>query len=166
MKKTVKTLLGLFTVLLLLTAYDTAADAHGRFRGSVIIGPVYDPWYDPWYGSGYPYYPPYSAYPAYPPRYYAPADYGYLWTQIEPNQAQVWVDGKFFGIVKEFDGPVNHLKLSVGTHEVQFRLKGYRAFTTNVYISPLGTASVEYDLSPVNEGKPGDGREEEEEEAE
>jgi len=150
MRKLVKALLGMLTVLLVLTAFSPLAEAHRHFRGGVIIGPVYDPWYDPWYGPGYPYYPY-----GYPPRYNYRSDYGYLWTQIEPNKAEVWVDGDYFGLVKEFDGPVRHLLLPIGRHKVEFRLKGYRTFKTSVHISPDGTTSVEYDLVPLAKGETG-----------
>ena len=61
---------------------------------------------------------------------------------------------KLFGFVKDFDGPINHLKLPLGMHRVQFKAPGYRIFSVNVYIAPGRTSEVEYKLEPLPSGLP------------
>lgn len=100
----------------------------------------------------YPYYAPYDPYYYPPPYYYAPPNYGELQTSVEPNKAEVWVDGKFFGVVKKFDGPINHLKLPVGMREVTFKAPDYKTYNINVYIAPGQTTEVEYKLVPLHSG--------------
>jgi PEGA domain len=150
MRYVIKILLGVVMALMLSGMLCSAADAHGHahVRGTVHIGgyigpyyspyywnePWYDPWYDPWYPGGR--------------WYYAPSNYGWLWTQVEPNTAEILVDGKSFGQVKAFDGPVNHLRLPVGKHAAEFRLPGYETYRTEFYIYPGDTTSVNYDLLP------------------
>lgn len=145
MRLLVKLVFGVALALLFSAAFCGAADAHmrGRFGGGVIIAPYpyYSPYYDPWY---------------YPQPYYPPPNYGWLKTDVEPNTAEVWVDGKFFGYVKDFDGPINHLKLPLGLHEVDFKAPGYKTFSVNVDISPDATSEVEYNLRPLPSGTPPD----------
>src|SRR5579862_3346506 len=89
------------------------------------------------YGYGYPYYYPYGyAYPgyvypgysyAYPPTGYitgqpgAPAGWGDVRIEDAPKDAQVFADGGYVGIVSDFDGPVHHLTLSAGVHQLEIR---------------------------------------------
>ncbi len=156
MRYSLKIALGVVAAILLFGMLCNTADAGGRVhaRGHVHVGagvyfgpyygPYYDPWYDPWYPRGY---------------YYPPPDHGWLWTQIEPNTAEVWVDGKYFGLVKEFDGPVNHLRLPTGEHEARFRHPDYEDFTADFYIYPGETTSINFDMRPLPSGEPGRGAE-------
>jgi len=153
MKTFFNILLGVVTAVVLVAAFASVSEARGghgghfRGRGSVHIGGYYDPWYDPfYYNPMYPQYPPAGYY------YVQPPDYGYLKTSVEPNAAEVLVDGKLFGHVEDFDGPVNHLKLPLGVHEVQFRMPGYRSYTVNFTVTPGDTTEVRYDLTAL----PGD----------
>jgi len=146
----------LFTIAVIGCAFPPRAEARSRvfIGGSVHFGPYYDPWYDPWYDPYYdPFYRPVYPYP-YPYRryYYVPSTTGWLWTQVEPNTAEVWVDGKLFGLVRDFDGPVNHLQLQAGEHEAQFRLPGYRTYTVGFVISPDDTTTINYGLQPLPRG--------------
>jgi outer membrane protein OmpA-like peptidoglycan-associated protein len=147
MKLLVKIISGMVLTMLLSTAFCGAAQAFrggwGGGRGGWGIAPYPYPY-------PYPYYDPYY----YPPDYYAPPDYGELRTEVEPNKAEVWVDGKFFGLAKNFDGPINHLKLPVGMHKVQFKAPDYKTISVNVYIAPGGLADIEYNLVPLPSGPP------------
>jgi len=137
MKLLVKIITGMALTVLLSAAFCGVAEA--RWWGGWGVAPYPYPY-------PYPYYAPYD--------YYAPADYGELRTEIKPNKAEVWVDGKFFGYAKDFDGPINHLKLPVGMHEVQFKAPGYRTYNINVYIAPGRTADIEDKLVPLPAGPP------------
>ena len=105
-------------------------------------------WYDPYYEPGYyPWYGP-GNYP-----YYYPSNYGYLRTRVEPDNAEVWVDDKYFGIADDFDGWFYHLKLPLGVRKVQFKLKGYRSYTVNFTVTPDDTTTITHHLEPLAEGE-------------
>jgi len=119
--------------------------------------------YAPYYGYGpyyaYPYYGyPYFAYPYYfpGPMYGISTSYqssgsaaehhdeavtqtpdvptGSLRLRASPSSAKVYVDGALAGTVDDFDGLGGHLKIPVGTHELELRADGYRSWTTQVTI--------------------------------
>jgi hypothetical protein len=142
-------MLGKFVLIFSLAALFTGTcPLHSQARTDVFIGGSvgfapyywYDPWYDPWYGPGY-----------HP--YYYPSNFGYLRTNVEPDKAEVWVDDKYFGITDDFDGWFYNLKLPLGVHKVQFRLKGYRTYTVNFTVTPDDTTTIDRKLEPLAEGE-------------
>ncbi|MBI5191654.1 MAG: PEGA domain-containing protein [Nitrospirae bacterium] len=160
--RTLAKVLALTALSLALTAVlcapaEAGRRGHGHSHGHVSFGtsiyfgpgyfgpgyynPWYDPWYDPWTG---PYY--------YRPYYYPPADYGYLDTDVTPDTAEVWVDGKFFGTASEFDGWFESLKLPLGVHTAEFRLPGYLPYAVSFTITPEDTTSIEHVMQPAPEG--------------
>ena len=89
------------------------------------------------YGHGYgPYRYGYSGYSYYP---YAYGGYGYggygssladpytgfLRLKVRPRDAQVYIDGYYVGIVDEFDGVFQRLRLEEGPHHVEIRHPAY-----------------------------------------
>jgi len=132
--------------------------------------PYYSPWYYPYYpgfsfgislgfgwpapywgayGYGYPYAYPY----AYPYPYYWYDNSGSARLQITPRNAQVYVDGRFVGLVDDFDGTVQRLRLGNGTHELQIYLDGYRTLTQNVLFTPGTTVKIQTALQPLGPGE-------------
>jgi hypothetical protein len=85
-----------------------------------------------------------SAYyrPAYHYSYYRPvyrsARYGSAWikTDVEPDEARVYVDGRLVGTADDFDGFPRMLRVSPGTHRLTFRLSGYAPYTVVVRALP------------------------------
>jgi hypothetical protein len=114
--------------------------------------------YDSFYGSFYygysPYY--YSGYYGYSPYYYgggyARSGYGYrtgsLRLLVEPNQARVYVDGYYAGIVDDFDGLFQRLNISPGRHEIMFKLDGFRTYRVRVYVPLDQTVKIHYRMVP------------------
>jgi PEGA domain len=125
----------------------------------------YSPWYyGPYYsgfgfgvGFGWPgaYGGPYGypyAYPyAYP--YYWYDSTGSVRLQITPRAAQVYVDGRFVGLVDDFDGSFQRLHLEIGHHELQVYLDGYRTLTQKVLITRGTTLKMEGVLQPLGPGE-------------
>ena len=64
---------------------------------------------------------------------------GALRLQIDPDFAQVFVDGYFAGSVNEFDGVFHHLKLRVGLHHVEVRAPEYETLVIDLSIQPRHT---------------------------
>jgi PEGA domain-containing protein len=102
----------------------------------------------PYYGYGYGYgayygygsygygYAPYG-YSLPPPAYVSAAPgyaYGGVRIQDAPENAQVFVDGYYMGVVDDFDGPTQHLNLTAGPHQIEIRAAGLQpiAFDVNV----------------------------------
>jgi hypothetical protein len=101
-------------------------------RGHVFIGGYF---YDPFYGP-YPWWPrtayPYWYFPVYDNR----AD---VRLRVEPEEAEdaaVYVDGFYAGVVDDFNGVFQSLPLTPGGHTIVLYLEGYRSVRHNFYLSP------------------------------
>jgi hypothetical protein len=113
----------------------------------------------PYYGFGYPYgygYP--YAYSAYGYGRYGYGGYGYggygygggyrgygyggVRIQDAPEEAQVFVDGYYVGIVDDFDGAFQHLDLEAGPHQIEIRAPGRPPAQFSVNVQPGRTMSI------------------------
>src|SRR5689334_572661 len=145
-----------------------------RFITPRIVGVFpYRPYYYPfrpgltlgfYAGYGYPYGFPYYAYPYYgygypyaygygygvPPAGYVSAQpgvaYGGVRIEGAPKDAQVFADGYFVGVVEDFDGPVRHLNLPAGAHQIEIRPAGAQPIAFDVNVQPGQTLSVHADV--------------------
>ena len=97
------------------------------------------------FGLGYFYYDPYrwsGAYPGYGygsgyyRRPYSSFDIGELRLDVSPRHAQVFVDGYYAGIVDDFDGAFQALKLESGAHRIDISAPGFETLTFDVRIDP------------------------------
>ena len=101
------------------------------------------------YGYGYGHYPygysgyAYSSYGAYSPYGYlgythspslADPYTGFLRLKVRPRDAQVYVDGYYVGIVDEFDGVFQRLRLEEGPHQIEIRHPAYLPLELEVLI--------------------------------
>ncbi len=138
------------TAFLVMMAWPSQASAQRRghvrgpgVRSVVFVGGgfgyprffLYDPWYQPWrpYGP----YGPYGPYRGY--------GYGYgpfddlassIRLDVEPRDAEVFVDGYAAGTVDDFDGIFQRLYVRPGGHEITIYLKGYRTIREQRYFRP------------------------------
>jgi hypothetical protein len=95
-----------------------------------------------------------SPYPPYPPgpyRLMADAD---LKVTVTPKDAAVYVDGYLAGIVDDFDGVFQRLRLEPGGHEIVVFKEGYRSLRQKLYLSPGSTRRVSGSLEPLAAGEP------------
>jgi hypothetical protein len=121
----------------------------------------YYPWYyyNPWFygvgafgwGSyGYPYSWGDSPYGEYDGNGYAgEAGEGTLKLKVDPNDAEVYVDGYYTGIVDDFDGAFQGLKLEAGPHKIEIRAPGFRTITFDVRIEPHDTVTYRGELQEI-----------------
>ncbi len=128
-------------------------------------GVYYPGYYSPYsfyWGWGYPWYPyPYYYGPYGDPFWYGPW-YGYrhydnyasVRVQAAPRDAQVYVDGYFVGVVDDFDGVFQRLRLPPGGHEITLHLNGYRNAVEKMYLQPHSTYRVKTRLEPLPSGAP------------
>jgi hypothetical protein len=115
---------------------------YGGFGLGGYYGGFYDPWYyggyyDPWYyGGAQPYYPS--------------DDYeGRLRLKVKPRSAEVFVDGYFAGVVDEYDGVFQRLRLEPGPHRIEIREVGYEPLEFDVRISPDDTTTYTGELRRI-----------------
>jgi hypothetical protein len=109
----------------------------------------YDPyWWDYYYGYGYPSYYGYGGYGGgYAPTY-SESDYdtGSLKLKVKPRDAQVYVDGYFTGIVDDYDGVLQRLRLRSGGHRVEVRAEGMQPAIFDVLIVAGETVTYRAEL--------------------
>ena len=135
-----KTPIGLLALAcLVVVASATSTEAQWR-RGPGMRGGTgvrVGVFWGPSWGWGYPFWSPFGIYPPYPYPYYgrynASSD---VRIQVEPNNAEVYVDGRFAGIVDDFDGLFQRLHVMPGGHQIEVYLDGYRTMTERRYFSP------------------------------
>jgi PEGA domain-containing protein len=105
-------------------------------------------------GRGYFYYDTfYDSYVFYPRtivRYGDSGRYGYptgsLRLDIEPRDAQVYIDGAYAGLVDDFDGVFQSLRLEAGDYHVEVVLPGFESLEFDVRILPGEKTTYRGDL--------------------
>ncbi|HEV3139693.1 MAG TPA: PEGA domain-containing protein [Vicinamibacterales bacterium] len=129
--------------------WTTAADAqviiagHGAVR-RVVVGVYGNPFFfDPWW-AGYEQWGPYPYPYPYPFRYRDPGAAVRL--EVKPKEAEVYVDGYYAGIVDDFNGVFQRLRVPPGEHEITLYLDGYRTTTQKVYLEPDKTFKIKYTM--------------------
>ena len=129
------------------------------FLGFSFGYPFYYPFYSPFYAGWYPYwgygpgFGPY--YPAYYGGYYG-GYYGSGWSsariEVKPENAQVYLDGYYVGLVDQFDGTFQRLDLPPGQHEITVYDKGYHTFTQTTVFRPGQSYHFKAILEPLAAG--------------
>ena len=108
------------------------------------------------WGWGWGYWGPYWHYPspAYPVSrtpyslHSASTDLGALNLVIKPKKADVYVDGRFVGRAKDFDGYPGYLWLEEGSYEITLVRDGYVTFTDRIGVRTGNVVDVRLRLQP------------------
>ena len=103
-------------------------------------------YYDPYYYGGYGGYGrSYSPYP------YSAYDYytGSLRLKVKPRFGEVFVDGYYVGLVNDFDGIFQRLRLEEGPHHIEIVEPGFAPLEFEVLILPGETITYEGYLRPL-----------------
>ena len=95
---------------------------------------------------GYPF-PPY-------PAYHPAAPDSSIRLEVEPREAEVYVDGYYAGIVDEFDGVFQRLRVTPGQHEIVIYREGYRSLRQQVLASPYGSRKISEKLERLPAAEP------------
>lgn len=132
-------------------AYAQRHRGHGVYVRAGIASPwsyYYGPFFDPfWYP--YPiYFPPYGWYG------FGQGVTSAVRIQVTPRDAKVYVDGYYAGVVDDFDGTFQRLRLPPGKHEIRLFLPGYHSITETVYLSPESTYNMKGELTRLGAGEP------------
>ncbi|HEY6065310.1 MAG TPA: PEGA domain-containing protein, partial [Thermoanaerobaculia bacterium] len=105
-------------------------------------------WYGPYY---YPYYP-YGYYPGYYYEGYAGdprGSFARIKTDVSPEEARVYLDGRYIGSADDFDGWPDYLYLGRGRYKLEFRLAGYESQMVDVDARPGTTLKIDNKLRKV-----------------
>jgi hypothetical protein len=76
---------------------------------------------------------------------------GYLHLQLQPGNAQVYVDGFYMGSVDDFRRIIPGRALEAGAHRVEMRAPGYQTTAFDVLIPSNETIAYRTDLLPVGD---------------
>jgi hypothetical protein len=71
---------------------------------------------------------------------------------VLPRRAQVYVDGRFAGVVDDFKGYYRHLELTAGSHLIEIIERGYYPLTVTVIVSPGRTVTYRNTLGQASSG--------------
>ena len=149
----------LTAIVIVGSAASSEAQGRGRARGGsrvvVVGGGFYSPYYydpffyaDPWYGQyGYPIRPYGYGYRNYEPE-------ASVRLEVKPKEAEVYVDGYYAGVVDDFDGIFQRLRVEPGEHEIELWLDGYRTVRQKVYLTQDKSFRVKYQLEHLAAGQP------------
>ena len=66
--------------------------------------------------------------------------------KVEPREAEVYVDGFYAGLVDDFDGAMQKLKIVQGSHRIELRAAGYETVTFTVNVIDGETTSYKTEL--------------------
>ncbi len=119
------------------------------------LRPVY---YDPFYQGWGPYRPygqwgpwgPWGPYGRYGFRDDSTAS---LRLDVEPRETEVFVDGYAAGVVDDFDGIFQRLRLRPGEHELVLYLPGHRTIRQSLYLNPGVDQKLRFTLEPLGPGE-------------
>jgi len=112
---------------------------YGRYGGYGLgFGFGYaDPWFDSSWYDGYPYGdPPYALGDP------QAAASGNVRIDVTPRDAQVFVDGYYAGIVKDFNGVGKHLELAAGVHHIEVKANNSEPMTYNIKVESGHTITL------------------------
>ena len=69
--------------------------------------------------------------------------------KVTPKEAEVYVDGTFYGQVDRYDGAFQSLELRSGTHKIEIRAAGYETIQVEVRILPGRTVTYRSEMKAV-----------------
>jgi hypothetical protein len=140
----------LLALLATLSAVPARAYSQGRVSISVGFGGFFG--IPAYVGYGGYYYPT-----AYPPGYYAPPMsrpyYAFVDTDIHPEEASVYLDGKLIGIADDFDGYPGYLALKPGHHTLAFLRPGYHSLSFKLDLHPGEMIDLDRKLARLAAGE-------------
>ncbi|MEO6325852.1 MAG: PEGA domain-containing protein [Thermoanaerobaculia bacterium] len=80
--------------------------------------------------------------------------YAVVDTDVNPDEAELWLDGKFIGSADDFDGHPDFLYLKPGKYHLEFKLRGHEGYTVDVEAHRGQTIQIDKKLARA----PGVGR--------
>lgn len=78
--------------------------------------------------------------------------------EVTPRDTEVYVDGYYAGIVDDFDGMLQRLRVEPGQHEITLYHDGYRADHQRIYLTRDRTFKIKQQLEKLPAGEVGEPR--------
>jgi hypothetical protein len=100
----------------------------------------------------YPYAWGYGAYPG-PWVYGAYDDSSAIKFEVTPRETEIYVDGYRAGIVDDFDGFFQRMRLRPGAHDIVLYLDGYRTVRQSLQLTVGGDVKVKHTMVPLAPGE-------------
>lgn len=116
-------------------------DRYSRYGYGGYYGSRYGNYYGS-YGTPWGYY----GAPSYGSTYYQDYPSGSIRLKVKPERAEVFVDGYYVGVVDEFDGFFQKLRLEPGVHRIEMRADGYEPLSLETRILPDRKVTFEGEL--------------------
>lgn len=91
-------------------------------------------WGGPWGGSSY-YVAPDSGDDGHVDVGVRGGRYAVVKTDVSPEEAQVYLDGKYIGSADDFDGRPDFLYLGAGKYHLEFKLPNYQVYATDIEVT-------------------------------
>lgn len=152
-----KRLLIAAATLIIVMSLPSAADAQRRGGGRVVRRPVviapyyYSPFYNPFFWDSHMWGQP---------GWYGPPYWGgrivresTARIQVTPRHAEVYVDGYLAGVVDDFDGFAQRLRVSPGEHVIEVYLEGHKTIAEKIYFQPGENYRIRHTMEPVTAGE-------------
>ena len=73
-------------------------------------------------------------------------DVGGIRLKIRPRDAYVFVDGYYAGLVDDFDGLFQSLRLGAGGHKLEIHMDGFEDLELDVHVQPGRTVTIDEDM--------------------
>jgi hypothetical protein len=157
--------------LIVATSVPTFAEAQRRGPGGgggraprvvvsrpVVVSPFYSGFYRPYYspffwdvyGWGYPGIPAFG---------FGPYNRGFAADssariQVTPRHAEVYVDGYRAGIVDDFDGFAQRLRVPAGEHVIELYLDGHKSISEAILFAPGESYRIRHTMEPLGPNDP------------
>ncbi|MEW6774701.1 MAG: PEGA domain-containing protein [Bdellovibrionota bacterium] len=74
---------------------------------------------------------------------------GFVVFSVEPDDAELWVDGVKAGLVKDYNGSRGVLQLTSGTHKIEIKKEGYQSHRKEVFAGAGAKQTISVRLTPV-----------------
>ena len=140
---------------------DAQRRAHRRVVRPVVVHGTYSRpyyyrpyFYAPFHWGVYGWYPhPFGPFPPYPYYWGGYDRASSVRVLVEPKDAQVYVDGYFVGLVDDFDGWAQRLRLVPGEHEISIYLEGHRAVHEKLLFRPSASYKLRHTLEKLAPGE-------------
>jgi hypothetical protein len=114
------------------------ASAAGRFRGGIVVGPVFGPWrlYAPYAYGPYGWYEPYPAYIS---------NVGELKLKTNVKDADVYINGAYAGKAAK----LKSIWLRPDAYNIEIRAAGYAPYAERIYLLAGKSWQVKANLVPA-----------------
>ena len=151
--------LGCATFVLALSIIPAEAQRRHRGGGHITVirhSPLL--WGGGFFTGFHPYYFGYGQWYPHPVFGFPPGVYHHdaavsLRLQVTPREAMVFVDGYAAGVVDDYDGVFQRLRLVPGPHEIVIYHPGLRTFRQSIYYNPGSTHTIRHHLDALLPGE-------------